>query len=93
VNRASTARLQPNAQPAAQNIVANGLAFDEDGRLFVADTARGALWRVAFNRRGDVRTPTGCDATYPENTLCLDALFVQHPAIGAGTWRSSPATP
>ena len=23
----------------------------------------------------------GCDTTYPANTLCLDALFVQHPAL------------
>jgi sugar lactone lactonase YvrE len=76
--------LQPTvsgAPPATQGIVANGLAFDEDGDLFVADTARGALWRVELARRGGLRTPTGCDVTYTADTLCLDALFVQHPAL------------
>jgi sugar lactone lactonase YvrE len=76
--------LQPpvaGAPPATQGIVANGLAFDEDGDLFVADTARGALWRVELSRRGELRTPTGCDVTYTADTLCLDALFVQHPAL------------
>jgi sugar lactone lactonase YvrE len=76
--------LQPPASgaPAAtQGIVANGLAFDKDGSLFVADTARGALWRVKLSRRGAVRAPTGCDATYTADTLCLNALFVQHPAL------------
>jgi sugar lactone lactonase YvrE len=76
--------LQPPATglpPATQGIVANGLAFDEDGTLFVADTARGALWRVKLGRHGDVLTRTGCDVTYTTDTLCLDALFVQHPAL------------
>jgi len=73
--------LQPGAPPATQGIVANGLAFDQDGDLFVADTARGALWKVELNRRGELRTPTGCDVTYTADTLCLDALFVQHPAL------------
>jgi sugar lactone lactonase YvrE len=75
--------VQPNAPPATQAIVANGLAFDEDGDLFVADTARGALWKVELGRRGELRSPTGCDPTYvePDQTLCLDALHVQHPAL------------
>jgi sugar lactone lactonase YvrE len=76
--------LQPavsGAPPATQGIVANGLAFDRDGRLFIADTARGALWRVRVNERGNVVAPTGCDATFTADTLCLDALFVQHPAL------------
>jgi sugar lactone lactonase YvrE len=76
--------LQPPvaaAPPATQGIVANGLAFDKHGDLFVADTARGALWRVELSRRGELRTPTGCDVTYTADTLCLDALFVQHPAL------------
>jgi hypothetical protein len=73
--------LQPNGPPAAQNIVANGLAFDEDGDLFVADTARGAIWRIEFDRNGDLRTSTGCDPTYSPDAVCLDALFVQHPAL------------
>jgi sugar lactone lactonase YvrE len=73
--------VQPGSPPATQGIVANGLAFDKHGDLFVADTARGALWRVALSRRGDLRTRTGCDVTYTADTLCLDALFVQHPAL------------
>jgi sugar lactone lactonase YvrE len=76
--------LQPPATglpPATQGIVANGLAFDKHGDLFVADTARGALWRVQLSRRGELRTQTGCDVTYTADTLCLDALFVQHPAL------------
>jgi sugar lactone lactonase YvrE len=64
-----------------QAIVANGLAFDRDGSLFVADTARGALWRVEVGRRGDVRSETGCDTTFTANTLCLSNVFVQHPTL------------
>ena len=30
---------------------------------------------------GSVRTRTGCDVTYTPNTLCLDAVFVAHPAL------------
>ena len=64
-----------------QGIVANGLAFDRNDNLYVADTARGALWRVELGNRGAVRTPTGCDTTFPQDTLCLEALFVQHLAL------------
>jgi sugar lactone lactonase YvrE len=35
-----------------QAIVANGLAFDASGALLVADTARGALWKVALGANG-----------------------------------------
>src|SRR4051794_18999682 len=73
--------LQPPLAPSPQTIVANGLAFTHDGALLVADTARGALWRVELGRDGSVQTNTGCDTTYTANTLCLDALFVQHPAL------------
>ena len=73
--------LQPGLPPAPQRIVANGLAFGKDDMLFVADTARGALWRVELGRRGKVLAPTGCDTTFTADTLCLDALFVQHPAL------------
>jgi sugar lactone lactonase YvrE len=65
----------------SQAIVANGLAFTEDGALLVADTARGALWRVDFDRRGRVVTPTGCDASFPADTLCFDAVWVEHPYL------------
>ena len=73
--------LQPGAPPATQGIVANGLAFDGQGALLVADTARGALWRVELDSHSVVSTPTGCDTTFTPDTLCLDALFVQHPAL------------
>ena len=36
---------------ASQPLVANGIAFDKDGdKLFIADTARGAIWKATFNR-------------------------------------------
>ena len=82
----ATVTITPNGRQAAntlgsQHIVANGLAFDRDGSLFVADTARGAIWRVDLDRRGNVRSPTGCDTTFTSNTLCLDNVFVQHPTL------------
>jgi sugar lactone lactonase YvrE len=65
----------------SQHLVANGLAFTEDGTLFVADTARGAIWRVELTRRGGLRSPVGCDTTFTANTLCLDNVFVAHPFL------------
>lgn len=40
-----------------QAIVANGVAFDAAGVLHVADTARGAIWRVAFDADGKAQRP------------------------------------
>ena len=40
-----------------QPIVANGLAFDAQGVLHVADTARGALWKVAIGSDGKAAAP------------------------------------
>ena len=65
----------------SQHIVANGLAFGRNGALYVADTARGAIWRVYLDREGGVRSRTGCDTTFAPNTLCLDAIMVQHPYL------------
>jgi sugar lactone lactonase YvrE len=65
----------------SQPLVANGLAFNRQGALFVADTARGAIWRVRLDRRGDLRSPVGCDTTFTANTLCLDNVFVAHPYL------------
>jgi len=81
-----TITITPNGRSAAntegsQHLVANGLAFDRRGTLFVADTARGAIWRVALDHRGRVRSPTGCDTTFTPNTLCLDNVFVAHPYL------------
>jgi sugar lactone lactonase YvrE len=40
-----------------QPIVANGLAFDAQGVLHIADTARGALWKVALGADGKAAAP------------------------------------
>lgn len=40
-----------------QSIVANGLAIDAGGALLVADTARGALWKVALGADGTAGKP------------------------------------
>ena len=82
----ATVTITPTGRQAAntlgsQHIVANGLAFDRDGSLFIGDTARGAIWRVEVDRRGRVRSPTGCDTTFTPNTLCLSNVFVQHPTL------------
>lgn len=87
-------RIQPMANPlgvgrqavtlppaTAQPLVANGLAFERDGDLLVADTARGALWKVRFDRHGALASPTGCDTTYTPNTLCLSNVAVAHPLL------------
>jgi sugar lactone lactonase YvrE len=47
----------------------------------VADTARGAIWRVWLDHRGRVLSPMGCDTTFTPNTLCLDDLYVAHPYL------------
>lgn len=65
----------------SQPLVANGLAFDNDGDLFVSDTARGALWKVKLDRHGNVRSKMNCDTTFTDNTLCLENLFVAHPLL------------
>jgi sugar lactone lactonase YvrE len=68
----------------SQALVANGLAFNRKGDLFVIDDARGALWKIEFNRRGELKSPTGCDTTFTPNTLCLSNIFVAHPIIEGG---------
>jgi streptogramin lyase len=65
----------------AQNLVANGLAFDDDGDLYIADTARGALWKAQFDRHGTLKNAVNCDTTFTDNTLCLDSIFVAHPYL------------
>jgi sugar lactone lactonase YvrE len=81
-----TVTITPSGRTAAdtagsQHIVANGLAFTADGTLLVADTARGALWRVPMGHDGRPRASTGCYAAFPANTLCLDDVEVQHPYL------------
>ncbi len=49
-------RTLPDGQT-RQPIVANGIAFDADGVLHVADTARGAIWKVAIAADGSGGRP------------------------------------
>jgi sugar lactone lactonase YvrE len=65
----------------SQPLVANGLQFTKRGDLLIADTARGALWKVEFDRNGNLRSRTGCDTTFTPNTLCLENIFVAHPLL------------
>lgn len=80
----------------SQPLVANGLAFFPDRKpkeynrpqkgtqqevLYIADTGRGAIWKVEFNRDGSVKSRTNCDTTFTENTLCLENIFVSHPIL------------
>ncbi|WP_372667577.1 SMP-30/gluconolactonase/LRE family protein [Amycolatopsis kentuckyensis] len=81
-----TVTITPNGRTAAdtagsQHLVANCLAFTADGTLLVADTARGAIWRVPMDRGGRPRAATGCDTAFPADTLCLDDVDVQHPYL------------
>jgi hypothetical protein len=68
----------------AQNLVANGIAFNHQGDMFVIDTARGALWKVQFDRQGNLQSPTGCDTTFAPDTLCLSNVFVASPILEGG---------
>jgi sugar lactone lactonase YvrE len=82
-----TITVTPTSRSAANTLasvalVANGIAFDKDGdKLFIADTARGAIWKASFDRSGNLKSKTGCDTTFAPNTLCLDNVFVAHPYL------------
>jgi sugar lactone lactonase YvrE len=65
----------------SQPLVANGVAFDRFGRLYVADTARGAIWKVRIRDDKSIASSMGCDTTFTANTLCLDNVYVQHPYL------------
>jgi sugar lactone lactonase YvrE len=78
--------ITPTSRAAAdtagsQPLVANGLAFSEDGTLLVADTARGAIWKVELDPDGGLSSPVGCDTTFTADTLCLDNVLVAHPFL------------
>ena len=84
-----TITVTPTSRNAAntlgsQPLVANGLAFNKKGDLFNIDTARGALWKMEFDRDGNLKSPTGCDTTFTANTLCLSNVFVAHPILEGG---------
>ena len=76
VNVGRNAITQPPGT--AQPLVANGVAFDSRGDLLVADTARGAIWRVSLNGDGSIASPVDCDSTFLAGTLCFDNLLVSH---------------
>ena len=90
-NAANTAGSQP--------LVANGLAFSHNGDLFIADTARGAIWRVRFDSDGTMVSRQGCDTTFHARTLCMENIYVAHPLlegvdgialdVGGGIWGSA----
>ena len=84
-----TITVTPTSRNAAntlgsQPLVANGIAFNREGDMFVIDTARGALWKVQFDRQGNLKSPVGCDTTFTPNTLCLSNVFVAHPILEGG---------
>jgi hypothetical protein len=65
----------------AQNLVANGLAFNLEGNLLVADTARGAIWLVKFDKNGNLVSKLDCDHTFDSHTLCLENLVRADPRL------------
>ena len=75
----SASRVATNAL-GSQGLVANGLQFFNH-RLYIVDTARGAVWRVKVNHDSSVNPRVGCDATYPADTLCMDHVAFAHPLI------------
>jgi sugar lactone lactonase YvrE len=82
-----TITVPPSAAPTivtpagGQDLVANGVAFNRQGDLFVSDTARGAIWKVEFDADGTVTSGRGCDTTFTANTLCLENIFAAHPLL------------
>jgi sugar lactone lactonase YvrE len=68
----------------SQALVANGIAFNREGDMYVIDTARGALWKIQFDSQGELESPVGCDTTFTANTLCLSNVFVAHPILEGG---------
>ena len=84
-----TITVTPTSRSAAntlgsQPLVANGIAFNHQGDMYVIDTARGALWKVQVDRHGNLKSPVGCDSTFTANTLCLSNVFVGHPVLEGG---------
>ena len=76
----NSARMATN-NLGSQPLVANGVAFNKEGDLFVADTARGAIWKVEIDKKGKIKSQMKCDSTFTDNTLCLDNVFVSHPYL------------
>jgi sugar lactone lactonase YvrE len=81
VGRQASTLQPPTGTTNPQPLVANGVAFNSHGDLFIADTARGAIWKAEFDHSGKLQSRTNCDTTFPDNTLCLDNIFVAHPYL------------
>jgi sugar lactone lactonase YvrE len=81
VGRQNSTLQPPPTAASPQNLVANGLAFNLKGELFIADTARGAIWKIQFNPQGNLRSPVNCDTTFTVNTLCLSNILIAHPLL------------
>jgi sugar lactone lactonase YvrE len=88
VNSLGIGRSNSTVTGGPQQIVGNGILFTANGDMLVADTARGAIWKIAFDSRGNVTSPENCDSTYPADTLCLDDVLVEHPYLEGvdGIW-------
>jgi sugar lactone lactonase YvrE len=78
-NDAGVGRNAVTVPGSAQGLVANGVQFDHAHNLYIADTARGAIWRVHVRRDGTPEAQTGCDTTFPADTLCMSHVWFQHP--------------
>jgi len=91
----------PFAMQPEVRVIANGIAVvdrygdaAEEGQprfatLYIADTARGAIWAARLDEHGNLAgDQTGCDVTLQENTLCEHTLLIAHPWLeGAdGMW-------
>jgi sugar lactone lactonase YvrE len=65
----------------SQPLVANGVAFDHFHNMYIADTARGALWKVHLHSDSTPQMSTGCDSTFTANTLCLSHVWFASPYL------------
>lgn len=84
--------MQPEVKAVANGIAvvaANGALTPsaeagqpQGATVYVADTARGAIWAVRLDRHRDlVPGQIGCDPTLQDDTLCDSAVFVAHPVL------------
>lgn len=54
----------------------------QSATVYVADTARGAIWAVRLDRHRDLAPgQIGCEPTLPDDALCDRVLFVAHPVL------------
>jgi sugar lactone lactonase YvrE len=84
VNCFEVFRIQPMNNSTAFGGVVPDPGVGRANTTIVIDTARGALWKIKFDRYGDLKSPTGCDSTFTPNTLCFSNVFVAHPILEGG---------